>query len=119
MTHDIVIVRVLGGGGAAGMIGAGLSRILTKRRKAETRKLSRQKELTDFLAVWKGEITTENAANLPLVYNRELPHLQTTAAAVRDCRGEMERVRFNELIGNLSRLTTGQITRPQANHRRK
>ena|SRR6266446_132173 len=113
MSYDVVIVSVLSGGTAGGIIGAIVSHILTKRREAETRKLSRQKELTDFLADWKGKIATDHASNLPFVYNRELPHLQTKAAAVRNDLGEMERAKFNELIGNLSRLTTGQISRPQ------
>jgi len=39
--------------------------------------------------------------------------LQTKAAAVRSNLGEMQRAKFNELIGNLSRLTAEQISRPQ------
>jgi hypothetical protein len=113
MSYDVVIVSVLSGGTAGGIFGAIVSHFLTKRREAETRKLSKQKELTDFLADWKGKITTDHAANLPFVYNRELPHLQTKAAAVRNELGEMQRAKFNELIGNLSRLTTEQITRQQ------
>ena len=50
MPYDGVIVSVLGGGAAGGIIGALVRHILTKRREVETRKLSRQKELTDFLA---------------------------------------------------------------------
>jgi len=69
--------------------------------------------LTNFLADWQGKITTDHASNLPFVYNRELPQLQTKAAVVRNDLGEMQRAKFNELIGNLSRLTTEQITRPQ------
>jgi hypothetical protein len=109
----IVLVSVLSGGTAGGIVGAIVSHILTKRREAEIRKLSRQKELIDFLADWKGKITTNHPSNLPFIYNRELPHLQTKCAAVRSDLGEMERAKFNELIGNLSRLTTEQITRPQ------
>ena len=113
MSYDVVIVSVLSGGTAGGIFGAMVSHILTKRREAENRRISKQKELVDFLADWKGKITTDRASNLPFVYNRELPHLQTKAAAVRDDLGEMQRAKFNELIGNLSRLTTDQITRPQ------
>ena len=113
MSYDVIIVSVLSGGTAGGIVGAIVIHILTKRREAETRKLLRQKELTDFLADWKGKITTDHASNLPFVYNRDLPHLQTKAAAVRSDLGEMQRAKFNELIGNLSRLTTGQITRSQ------
>jgi hypothetical protein len=105
----IVLVSVL----SSGIVGAIVIHILTKRREAETRRLSRHKELTDFLADWKEKITTDHASNLPFVYNRELPHLQTKAAAVKNDLGEMDRAKFNELIGNLSGLTTGQITRPQ------
>jgi hypothetical protein len=108
----IVIVSVLSGGAAGGIIGSIVSHILIKRSEAETRKLSRQKELINVLADWQGKITTD-ASNLPFVYNRELPHLQTKASVVRNDLGEMERAKFNELIGNLSRLTTEQITRPQ------
>ena len=114
MSYDTIIVSVLSGGAAVGIFGATVSHILSKRREAQTRKLLRQKELTDFLAAWKDKITTDHASNLPFVYHRELPHLQTKAAAVRSDLGEMERAKFNELIGNLSRLTTEQITRPQA-----
>jgi len=113
MSYDIIIVRVLSGGAAGGIFSAIVSYILSKRREAETRKLLKQKELTDFLADWKDNITTDHASNLPFVYNRELPHLQTKAAAVRSNLGEMQRAKFNELIGNLSRLTAEQISRPQ------
>jgi hypothetical protein len=113
MSYNIIIVSVLSGGAAGGIFGAIVSHILTKRREAETWKFSKRKELANFLADWKGKITTDHASNLPFVYNRELPHLQTKAAAVRSDLGEMERAKFNELIGNLSRLTTEQITRPQ------
>src|ERR1051326_659025 len=101
MSYDVVIVSILGGGTAVGLI---LNQILTKRRESETRKLSRKKELTDFLDQWKGKITADHTGNLPYVYNRELPHLQTKAAPVRSDLGEMQRAKFNELIGNLSRL---------------
>jgi hypothetical protein len=113
MSYDVIIVSVLSGGTAGGIFGAIVSHILTKRREAETRKLLRQKELIYFLADWKGKITTDHASNLAFVYNRELPHLQTKAAAVRSDLGEMQRAKLNELIGDLSRLTTEQITRPQ------
>ena len=113
MSYDIIIVSVFSGGAAGGIFGAIVSHILTKRREAETRKFSKRKDLANFLADWKGKITTDHASNVPFVYNRELPHLQTKAAAVRSDLGEMERAKFNELIGNLSRLTTEQITRPQ------
>ena len=113
MSYDVVIVSVLSGGTAGGIVGAVVNNILTKRREAEKRRVSRRKELTDFLADWKGEITTDHAPNLPIVYNRELPHLQTKAAAIRRDLGEMQRAKFNELIGNVSRLTTEQITRPR------
>ena len=113
MSYDVLIISVLSGGAAGGVIGAIVSHILTTRREAETRKLSRQKELTNFLADWKGKITTDRPENLPFLYNRELPHLQTKAAVVRQDLGEMQRAKFNELIGNLSRLTTKQITHPQ------
>jgi hypothetical protein len=113
MSYDTIIVSVLSGGAAVGIFGATVGHILSKRREAQRRKLLRQKELTDFLAAWKDTITTDHASNLPFVYNRELPHLQTKAAAVRSDLGEMERAKFNELIGNLSRLTTEEITRPQ------
>jgi len=113
MPYDTIIVSVLSGGTAGGIFGAIVSLILTKRREAETWKFSKRKELTNFLTDWKGKITTDHASNLPFVYNRELPHLQTKAAAVRSDLGETERAKFNELIGNLSRLTTEQITRPQ------
>jgi uncharacterized protein YfdQ (DUF2303 family) len=109
----IVLVSVLSGGAAVSIFGAIVSHILSKRREVETRKRLRQKELTDFLTDWKDKIRTEDASNLPFVYNRELPHLQAKAAAVRSDLGEMERAKFNELIGNLSRLTTEQITRSQ------
>jgi hypothetical protein len=113
MPYDTIIVSVLSGGSVGGIFGAIVSLLLTKRREAETWKFSKRKELTNFLADWKGKITTDHASNLPFVYNRELPHLQTKAAAVRRDLGETERAKFNELIGNLSRLTTEQITRPQ------
>jgi len=113
MSYDVVIGSVLSGGTAGGIVGAIVSDILAKLREAQTRKLSRHKELTDFLADWKGKIATDHASNLPFAYNRELPHLQTKAAAVRSDLGEMQRAKFNELIGNLSRLTTEQITRPR------
>src|SRR5215472_14409651 len=113
MSYDVIIVSVLSGGAAGGIFGAIVSHILTKRCEAETRKRFREKELTDFLADWKDKITTDHASNLPFIYNRELPHLQTKAAAVRSDLGEMQRAKFNELIGNLSSLTTDQITRPQ------
>ena len=113
MSYDTIIVSVLSGGVAVSIFGAIVNHILSKRREAETRKLLRQKELTDFLADWKDNITTDHASNLPFVYNRELPHLQTKAAAVRSNLGEMQRAKFNELIGNLSRLTAEQISRPQ------
>ena len=113
MSYDVLIISVFSGGAAGGVVGAIVSHILATRREAETRKFLRQKELTDFLADWKGKIITDRAANLPFVYNRELPHLQTKAALVRQDLGEMQRAKFNELIGNLSRLTTKQITHPQ------
>ena len=113
MPYDTIIVSVLSGGAAGGIFVAIVSHILTKRREAETWKFSKRKELANFLADWKRKITTDHASNLPVVYNRELPHLQTKAAAVRSDLGEMERAKFNELIGNLSRLTTEQITRSQ------
>lgn len=113
MFGDGVLVSILSGGTAGGILGAIVSHIQTKRREAKTEKLSRRKELTDFLADWKGKITTDDASNLPFVYNHKLPHLQTKAAGVRQDLGEMQRAKFNELIGNLSRLTTDQITRPQ------
>ena len=84
MSYDVVIVSVLSGGTAGGIIGAIVSHILTKRREAETRKLSRQKELTDFLADWKGKIATDHASNLPFVYNRGLPHLQTNNLTIEN-----------------------------------
>ena len=113
MFYDVVIISIFSGGAAGGIIGSIVSHILIKRREAETRKLSRQKELTNFLADWQEKIATDHASNLPFVYNRELPHLQTKAAMVRNDLGEIERAKFNELIGNLSRLTTEQITRQQ------
>ena len=113
MPYDTIIVSVLSGGAAGGIFGAIVSLILTKRREAKARKLSKHKELTDFLVGWKGKITGDQASNLPFVYNRDLPHLQTKAAAVRSDLGEMQRAKLNELIGDLSRLTTEQITRPQ------
>ena len=113
MSYDVVIISILSGGAAGAIIGSIVSHILIKRREAEARKLSRQKELTDFLADWHGKVTTDHASNLPFVYNRELPRLQTKAAAVRNDLGEMQRAKFNELIGNLSRLTTQQITSSQ------
>jgi hypothetical protein len=113
MFGDGVIVSVLSGGTAGGIIGAIVSRIQTKLHEAETRRLFKRKELTDFLADWKGKIATDQIANLPFVYNRSLPHLQAKAAAVRTDLGEMQRAKFNELIGNLSKLTSEQITRPQ------
>jgi hypothetical protein len=79
----------------------------------EARKLSWQKELTDFLADWKGKITTDHAHNLPFVYKYGLPLLQTKAAAVRKDLDNMQRVIFNELVSSLSDLTSEQITRPQ------
>jgi hypothetical protein len=113
MSYNIIIVSVLSGGAAVSILGGIVSHILSKRREAETRKLLRQKELTDFLTDWKDKIATDHVSNLSFVYNRELPHLQTKAAAVRSDLGEMQRAKFNELIGNLSRLTAEQITRPQ------
>jgi hypothetical protein len=113
MSYNIIIVSVLSGGAAVSIFGGIVSHILRKRREAETRKLLRQKELTDFLTDWKDKIATDHVSNLSFVYNRELPHLQTKAAAVRSDLGEMQRAKFNELIGNLSRLTAEQITRPQ------
>ena len=113
MSYNIIIVSVLSGGAAVSILGGIVSHILSKRREAETRKLLRQKELTDFLTDWKDKIATDHGSNLSFVYNRELPHLQTKAAAVRSDLGEMQRAKFNELIGNLSRLTAEQITRPQ------
>jgi len=113
MFGDGVLVSVLSGGTAGGILGAIVSHIQAKRWEAETHRLSRRKELTDFLADWKGKITTDDTSNLPLVYNHKLPHLQTKAARVRKDLGEMQRAKFNELIGNLSSLTTDQITRPQ------
>jgi hypothetical protein len=112
MSYEAIVVSVLSGGTAVG-VGAIVTNVLTKRRKAETRRLARQRELTDFLADWKGKITTDHASNLPVIYNRELPHLQTKAAPVRNDLGDTQRAKFNELIGNLSRLTTEQIIRPQ------
>jgi hypothetical protein len=79
----------------------------------EARKLSWQKELTDFLADWKGKITTDHAHNLPFVYKYGLPLLQTKAAAVRKDLDNMQRAIFNELVSSLSDLTSEQITRPQ------
>jgi hypothetical protein len=79
----------------------------------EARKLSWQKELTDFLADWKGKITTDHAHNLPFVYKYGLPLLQTKAAAVRKDLDNMQRATFNELVSSLSDLTSEQITRPQ------
>jgi hypothetical protein len=110
ISHDLLIVSFLGGGTGVGVI---INYILSRQRETETRKLSKQKELTYFLADWKGKITTDHASNLPIVYARELPQLQTKAAAVRDHLGEMQRAKFNELIGNLSRLTPDQITHPR------
>jgi len=111
MSYGVVIVTVLSG--AAVGVGIMVRQILIKRREAKILKLSRQRDLTDFLADWKVKITTNHAENLSFVYKRKLPHLQTRAAAVRDCLGVIERAKFNELIGNLCRLTTGEITHPQ------
>ena len=96
MSYDTIIVSVLSGGAAVSIFGAIVIHTLGKRREAETRKLLRQKELTDFLADWKDKIRTEHPSNLPFVYNSELPHLQTKAAAVRSDLGEMDRAKFNE-----------------------
>jgi hypothetical protein len=113
MSYVVAVVSVLSGGAAVGILAAVVSRIQIKHREAETRKRCRQEELTDFLVHWKGKINSDYASNLPLLYHRELPQLQTKAAAVRADLGEIQRAKFNELIGNLSRLTTGQISCPQ------
>ena len=110
MSYDVAIVSILSGSTAVALV---VNHILTKRRDAETRRISRKKELTDFLDEWKGKITADHTGNLPYLYNRELPHLQTKAAPVRSDLGEMQRAKFNELIGNLSRLTPEQITRSE------
>jgi hypothetical protein len=116
MSYGLVVGSIVSGGAAVGFVGMIISRVscnLGDRRQAETLKLSKQKELIDFLVDWKEEIMTDDAPNLPSVYHRELPHVQIKAAAIRSHLGEMQRAKFNELIGNLSRLTTPQIIRPQ------
>src|SRR5262249_9113441 len=94
MSYDVIIVSFLSGATAAGIIGVSVRNVLTKRREAEARRLSKQQELTDFLAEWKGKITADHRSNLPFVYNRELPYLQTKAAGVRNNLGELQRAKF-------------------------
>ena len=113
MSYVVAAVSVLSGGTAVGILAAVVNRILNKHRETEARRRCRQEELTDFLVHWKGKINSDYAPNLPLLYHRELPQLQTKAAAVRADLGEIQRAKFNELIGNLSRLTTAQISCPQ------
>ena len=106
MSYNVLIASVVSGGTAGGIIGAITNNILTKRREAEAHKVSKQKELTDFLPDWKGKIMTDHASNSAFVYNQELPHLQTKAAEVRNDLGEMEWAKFNELISDFSGFIT-------------
>jgi hypothetical protein len=59
--------------------------------------------LADFLADWKGKITTDQTSNLSFIYNIELPYLRIKAAGVRTDLGEVQRAKFNELIVSLSK----------------
>jgi hypothetical protein len=104
-----IVVSFLSGSVAGGITGAIVTHILTKRREAEIRQLSKRKELTDFLAEWKAEVMTEHPHNLPVLYRGRLPRLRTKAVSVRDDLSGTEQTTFDELISNLSGLTPEQI----------